>query len=239
MPKISVITATIRPKSLDRMREQLKKQTFQDFEWLTEIGFPERGCDLNAANNRMIKHSKGELIVVLEDYLDIPSDGLQKFWDLYQKYPKTCFTAPKGVVTKEIWEMIGVMEDTFSIHEILEDRTSVIAWDWREHGELREIDPPHWEQDWGSAPRQAFFDVGGYNEQFDQGWSWNNPEIAIRMQKAGYNFMVDPSNKAIGLDHNSVIKHPFNRPDNLNADRYNIQRQALEDGMDPKLHYLD
>ena len=36
MPKITVVTATIRPQYLNLTYECLKKQTFKDFEWLRE-----------------------------------------------------------------------------------------------------------------------------------------------------------------------------------------------------------
>src|ERR1035437_8527622 len=83
--KISVITPSIRCEGLKIVQQSLEKQTFQDFEWLTEIGIPGRGHDLNAAYNRMLRRAKGELIVSLQDFIKAPPQYLQKFWDAYQK----------------------------------------------------------------------------------------------------------------------------------------------------------
>jgi hypothetical protein len=65
MPKISVITPSIRPEGLKPNQEALASQTFTDFEWLVELGIPQNGHDLNAAFNRMLKRAKGELIVFM------------------------------------------------------------------------------------------------------------------------------------------------------------------------------
>ena len=90
--KITVVTPTIRPSGLEVMRESLKNQTFQDFEWLVEVNYSGKH-DLNAAFNKMIKRAEGELIVFYQDYTKIKKDGLQKFWDAYQKDKDTLFTA--------------------------------------------------------------------------------------------------------------------------------------------------
>lgn len=203
--------------------ECLKNQTFQDFEWLVEVGLPHKGCDLSASLNRMLKRANGELIVMLQDFIAINPDALQKFWDLYQEHPKTLFTAPKGVV--ESLEEFKLMNKINA------------KWDWRIHGIMRELQPTQWEADWASAPRQAFFDVGGYDEEYDQGWSWENAEIGVRMAQFGYNFMVDPENQALGFDHNKESQHPFNNPQNLNNHRFEQTKRKLESGLF-KLEYL-
>jgi GT2 family glycosyltransferase len=224
MPKISVLTPTIRPKGLERVMESLEKQTFQDFELLVEVGLPYKGCDLSASLNRMVKRSKGELIVMLQDYIEINYQGLERFWKRHEEYPKTLMTGPKGV-TKNLKSCGEVYY------------TNELAWDWRTQGILHEIQPLQWEADWASAPRQAFFDVGGYDEEYDMGWSWENAEIAIRIAKAGYNFMVDPENIAIGWNHNDFEPHPFNFPGNLNSHRFDETQRKLAGGL-YKLNYL-
>lgn len=95
---ISVISPTIRPQGLEIMRESLMNQTFKDFEWLVDINITGEH-DLNKSFNSMIKRAEGELIVFYEDFTKITPDGLQKFWDAYQKDKRTLFTAPLGKVT--------------------------------------------------------------------------------------------------------------------------------------------
>jgi GT2 family glycosyltransferase len=129
----------------------------------------------------------------------------------------------------------GVTKNLKSCGEVY--YTNELAWDWRTQGILHEIQPLQWEADWASAPRQAFFDVGGYDEEYDMGWSWENAEIAIRIAKAGYNFMVDPENIAIGWNHNDFEPHPFNFPGNLNSHRFDETQRKLAGGL-YKLNYL-
>ncbi len=118
-PRISVITVTNRPGSIDVTWGALKKQKFQDFEWIladelydwrkeevkkyTEndprvkhIKAPKKGQGLWALNrgyNAALQAATGELIVSLQDYIWIRGDGLGRFWDLYKGLP------PKSLVT--------------------------------------------------------------------------------------------------------------------------------------------
>lgn len=90
-PKISVITPSIRPEGLKVVQECLQRQTFRDFEWLTEVGF-ENKSDLNAALNRMARRAKGELLVFYQDFISIPDDGLAKFYNAW-KFKDAFYTA--------------------------------------------------------------------------------------------------------------------------------------------------
>ena len=183
--KISVITPSIRPKGLEITQKCLAEQTFQDFEWLVEIGIPERGNDLSRALNRMIRRSKGEYIVMLQDNIKIGKDGLEKFLEVANEKKLICGAGGKTTD----WENV--------------------KYDWREAGEYREVDYMKWEGDWAIAPRKAFLDVGGYDEEYDNHWSFDNVEIAFRMSKLGYTFWVLPDNKSIHYDHDKFEKHPY------------------------------
>lgn len=90
--KVSVITPTIRPEGLKILQKCLSQQTLKDFEWLVEVGFPEKS-DLNAALNRMVRRAKGELLVFYQDHITIPNDGLAKFYNAW-KFKDAFYTAP-------------------------------------------------------------------------------------------------------------------------------------------------
>ena len=211
---ISVITPSIRPKGLAITQRCLAEQTFKDFEWLVEIGIPERGLDLSRAFNRMLKRARGEWVVILQDYIKIEPDGLEKFLKIADK--KKLFT---GAVGKTLdWKSA--------------------KWDWRESGKFRKIDFRHMEIDWAFGPLQAFKDVGGFNEEYDQFWSSENVEIAFRMERSGYTFWVMPENKALHYDHDKMFKHPFREKFNPTFHSANLQK--IEMGEAPvKLDYLD
>jgi glycosyltransferase involved in cell wall biosynthesis len=73
--------------------------------------------------------------------------------------------------------------------------------DWRK-GEMRKMSEYDWEIDFGSAPRQALFDIGGFDETLDEGrWGFDNVNVGFRAFLAGHEIWVDPSIMATGVDH--------------------------------------
>jgi len=212
MPLISIITPSIRPKGLEITQKCLSEQTFQDFEWLVEMGIPPK-YDLSAALNRMLKRAKGKWIVMLQDYIKIKPDGIEKFLDVADE--KKLISGAGGKTTD--WENI--------------------KWDWREVGDFRQVDYQMWEGDWAIAPLQAFKDIGGYDEEYDKYWSFDNVEIAYRLDKIGYTFWILPTNKSIHFDHDKFTKHPFR--DRWNPDFHNQNIRKLDMGeKEIKLNYL-
>ena len=188
--KISVVTPSIRPSGLEVVRDSLAKQTFKDFEWLVEINTSGEH-DLNFAFNKMLDRAQGELIVFYQDFIKIPNDGLQKFWDFHVEHPDTLFTAPVGKVQK--WG-----EDP--------------VYDWRT--EKTEIGAMECEFDWGAAPKAILKDIGGFDERLDQWWSFDNVSVGKRAGLCGYQFTCLPEVRAIALDHDAHEEHPF-------RDKYN------------------
>lgn len=209
--RISVLTPSIRPEGLKVIQESLAQQTLQDFEWLTEISIPERGHDLNAAYNRMLRRAKGELIVSYQDWIKIEPDGLQQFWDAYTENPDTFFTAPVGKTLD--WE--------------------TIVWDWRFVPEAKP-DWRAWEIDWACAPLKALKAVGGFDEELDQFWTFDNVNLGCRAEIAGYRFSHLPNNRAVAFDHNKTTPHPFSK--NINADFHNYRLNQFRRGV--KIDYL-
>lgn len=210
--KISVVTPSIRPRGLVVVQQSLERQDFADFEWLVEIGQPKRTHDLSAAMNRMIKRARGELIVSYQDFIWIPSNALNIVWELYLGSPKT------------FW--------TFAVAKTMDWKK--VDYDWRGWGSMRRIKPWEWEADFASMPRRALFDVGGYDETYDSGWSWENCEVAVRAQKMGYEFMVYPELRVKAYNHDKVLEHPF-RGKGENGDKFEITRNMSEF----RLNYLD
>ena len=212
MPLISIITPSIRPEGLKVVQECLSKQTIQDFEWLTEIGIPPKN-DLSAALNRMLKRAKGKWVVMLQDYIKISDDGLEQFLKVADEKKLICGSGGKTTD----WENV--------------------KWDWRATQGFREVDYLQWEGDWAIAPLQAFKDVGGYDEEYDKYWSFDNVELAFRLSKMGYTFWILPTNKSIHFDHDKFTKHPFR--ERWNPDFHNNNIRNIEMGNKKiKLSYL-
>lgn len=211
MPKLSVLSPSIRPKGLEPVMQSLKEQTEQSFEWLVEVSCPWKGHDLNAAMNRLLRRATGDIIVIAQDYLTLPTDSLEKIADLHQVTEKTCFTYP---VLKT---------------NVLGDSSQELRGDWRP--EKNDYIPYYrWETDFASAPRQAFLDIGGYDEDFDKGWSWDNVNVAHRMKMAGYAFRCYPFIPATAWDHDRFEKHPF-RGKKENGDLNQEKSLQIEKGL--------
>lgn len=217
--KISVLTPSIRPSGLDIVRTGLMKQTFTDFEWLTEIGLGKH--DLNAAYNRMLVRAEGELVVSLQDYMLITPNYLENWWKAYQENPKSFMTAPVGKV------------DNLQFN-------GDIKWDWRayrndEKALIRPCEWNCWEIDNGAAPLAALKEIGGFDEALDGHWSADNVNVGCRAQLAGYDFKCVFDNPVLAYDHDAHIEHPFR--DSFDG-TFNTKRMAMfKGGMTlPALH---
>jgi len=186
----------------------LKGQTFKDFEWLNELNTSGK-VDFNQAMNRMLRKAKGELIVSLQDYIEINPDGLKNFWEAYQKNKKTVFTAP-----------------------VAKNR-GTIEWDWRIH--KTDCDWQQWEIDWGATPLSAIQEVGGFDERLDEYWGFDNVNLGLRLNMAGYKVLCLPENRAWAFDHDAHEEHPFRKL--INPDFHNQRLDEIRRGL--KLNYLD
>ena len=188
MPKISVITTSIRPKGLEITRQSLLKQGLKDFEWLVDINWIGEH-DLNRAYNRLIKRAKGELIVSLQDFIKIEADALEKLWEAYFHQPDTFFTCPVGKVQNE-------------------DYTGDPKWDWRVSPGAT-MDWRMWEIDFGACPKSALYAVGGFDESLDGLWSMDNVSVGMRAEALGFKFDVLRDIRGVAYDHDAFIKHPY------------------------------
>jgi len=199
-PEISVIYCTARQGGLDILKESMEQQTFKEFEVLVldelhrTSGFiditPPKKKDgmfwnLSASLNEGVRHAKGELIVLLQDYIKVPPDGLQKFWNRHLQ-------EPKGLIS--------------GVGDQFDAKTGVCTFadprkqDVNNHGFYLGISLL-WEANWGCFPRQAWVDVGGFDERYDSGWGYDNTDFAERCGIAGYHTFLDTDNEVYCISH--------------------------------------
>lgn len=202
MFKITVITPSVRKEGLKILEKSLKKQTFKDFEWLIGSPFnPEiKGAvwvvddfkggawTLNRIYNKLLKKAKGELIVSYQDYIWITPLGLEKFWVAYKK-TGGCITGV-GHIYSDLDELGKPVNRVWTDPRVRDDQ-----------GSFYECYPQDWELNWCCAPRKAFFDIGGFDEEMDKFYGMDNVDIARRLDKAGYKFYIDQTNECRGLKH--------------------------------------
>lgn len=208
MVMISIITPSIRPQYLDKTQEALEQQTNQDFEWLVDVGLKNRGFTLPKDWNSLIRRARGDKIFILQDCIDIPNDAVEKIQTI--DTDRRAYTFP-----------------------ILKVGT---GYDWRK-SEEREITPNMWEADLALASKSLFYDVGGFDEAFCQGWSWENVEIAWRAGAAGYKFHLSHTIEGTAIDHDKELRHPFRDTLPKNDAKANETMRKAERG-NWKLNYL-
>jgi hypothetical protein len=168
---ISILYISNRYGSMDILRENLRRQSYTDFELVFVDGLyherkeelkeyfkdykvkhidqtvlPMEGYHsrLSRADNLGFKNCEGELIVCLQDYIYIGSYGLEKFWDLHKKFNGKALLTGMGHQYKlPSIEDITNDKDLFSVFEKpYTKKPDVMFWK----------DP----RDWGvDAPRPA------------------------------------------------------------------------------------
>lgn len=233
--KISVITPTNRLGGIDIAYKSLKKQTFKDFEWVLvdshcdnrrkivdkyvkdmnfiHINEPpkKKGSlwNLNAAYNQGFRWSKGELIISYQDFIWLPGDGLQKFWDLYQEYPDT-FISGIGNKAKYPDKIDNKGYITLWNKPYKGRPTGISELDNRVDGGKELIDSNYsfFELNWSSFPREAVDKLGGFDEQLDYHYGGDNVHFALRASLLGYKFKVDKSNECIGFNQDALFPRP-------------------------------
>lgn len=233
---ISVVFCTARQGGLDILKKSMDTQTFRDFEVIVvdrlnlKSGFidiphppikPQMYYALSESLNVGVRAAKGELIVLLQDYIVVPPDGLQRFWDCYQKEPKS---------------LVSGVSDQYDFHT-----GEKVFKDPRKEGYtgFYLTIPLHWEANWGSFPRQAWLDVGGFDERYDAGWGYDNVDFSDRCQHAGYHIFLDTNNEVYCYSHIRLFNEQNTRQGCPNNEiLYSRLERARHQGLEPwKLSY--
>jgi glycosyltransferase involved in cell wall biosynthesis len=272
MPKISVIYISNRYGSLDILKSSLKRQTLQDFELVFVDGLyterkeevaeyfkdfkvkhidqtvlPMEGgylSKLARADNLAFKNCDGELIVCLQDYIYIPSTGLEKFWNLHKQYEGKALLTGKGhqywyPETEEIVNpkgLITVFETDYT------KKPEIKFWtDPRDNGMgVREAYPVEWEMNWAAIPRDIIYDLGGMDEQYDkEGFAWDNTNIATRAAFLGYKIYIDLTNECFGFNHDGWWPNPL-KVNRVSPEKYHFEQmnKMMSKKIPVRLNYL-
>lgn len=194
IPKISVILVSNRKKFDEIFYNNLERQTFRDFEFIvadenidsyleTKTWFKPRAklggdiWNINKAYNDCLDRATGELLVFLQDFIWIPDDGLQRFWDDYQAHPNALIT---GVGHKAKDGLEGISENDYRVDET---KTGLHPCTFAE-----------WEMNWACAPRKI---MPRFNEKMDWFYGGENQYVAKLAQLNGAELLVDQSNRCI------------------------------------------
>lgn len=206
--KVTVLTPSVRPELLEVMTKCLKRQDFEDFEWLV-IGpskmfegftkdylfIPEpekREGDfyrLSGALNLGFQKAQGELIVVIMDGNWFPADTLSRLWFHYQNNPKGLV----GTIGHQYDQIDEYGKPTNMMWQDPRARTDV--------GTFYEVAPSEIEFALCSIPKQAILDCGGIDEDYDKGPAVGEKEMCWRLDKLGYKFYLDQTIEYRAIHH--------------------------------------
>lgn len=225
MKKVSVIFCTARHGGLDILVESMKGQTYgmENIEVIVvdelrrnhHLSCPDKYTivepppkkdgmfwNLSASLNAGVRAASGELIVLLQDYIWVPPAGIQKFVERSLQEPRSIIT---GVGHQySLPSHVDYPSGLFSCWSTFPGPPS---------GELTFSDPRssrpgfylcipvEWEANWGAFPRQAWIDIGGFDEEFDAGWGYDNVNFSERCQMAGYHIFIDTYNEVLCYSH--------------------------------------
>lgn len=256
-PSISVLTPTNRHGGIDINWSGLRRQQFTDFEWILYdtlyderqhevkeytkfdprvVHLKQEGKDplaktwLNHAQNQAFLASKGELIVLLQDYIHVLPDALAKFWAQYQANPNHFVSGvghQYGSPGRE--QVVDPKGPVTLFARPFEQQPSVIVWtDPRvreDLGSFYPCNPADWEANWAMIPRKAIEEIGGWDESYDaHGHAWDNVSIAERAYLLGYEPYLDQSNKSYSVRHEDFFPHPVKHNDSKEIQEWHIKR---------------
>lgn len=205
MPKITVITPSVRPQGLTIVDRALARQTFDSFEWLVVSPIPyislfndrfkhirepekEEGdyWTVYKAYNAALREAQGELIVSIQDHTSFDPDGLSKFWYHYSNAKNQIVS---GVGNK-------YSDPSFKVKTWQDPRER------NDVGSFYECFPNDIEWNYSAVPRDAIYAVGGFDEYFDKYSSLCGLDVSVRLEiLGGYKFFLDQTNKSYSLEH--------------------------------------
>lgn len=239
---ISVITPSCRPEALEMVRKCLEKQTFprDRWEWIVGSEFsydksdkwvkdpPKKEGDfyvLNKVYNAMLRIASGQFIISYQDGIWTEPNMLEHFWNLYQENPHAC---------------VGAVGDQY---EKLDEFGKPIVCCWQDprrtdkHGEYYECFPIDIEFTLCGIPRQAFFDVEGFDEEYDRGCAVSEKELVLRMDKLGYKPYLDQGLVYRSLHHERLTPD-WDKYYKIACDLWDQHFGQVQRGERLKLNYL-
>jgi len=217
--QISVISATTRPEGMALVHKALSEQDMKFEHIIVSPLGGEPGCvwTLNREMNRAIACAKGDLIISWQDYTYAKPNTLRRFWDFYTANPHSIVSAVGNKYKLDDWKDV-----TWTDPRI--DPTN----------ENQECPFHYIELNLAAIPKQAFYDVGGYDERLDElGYGMDGYSVMDRLDMhGGYKFILSDI-RSYSLEHDRPKAwHELN----LIGARYNERRKHYIENH--KLEYL-
>lgn len=151
-----------------------------------------RVSNLNASLNRGLKDiikmekvngkSKPPIdyVIFYQDFIDLPKDCFEKLLELVDDH---------SFITTATINSDGTNDSRYLGADL-----------------PRAIRPEEWEANVAIAPMKVIRELGGFWEELDNGWSWDNVDLAQRAAMVGCKFIIDESNSPQLLEHEQTSK---------------------------------
>jgi hypothetical protein len=208
MPRITIITPSVRVEGLLLVERALTQQTFRDFEWIiaapdseemqmyqpsflvTWLRDPERRPEdvwtLNKAYNQALKKAEGELIVSWQDHTYAGPNALKRFWSHYELDQRIISSGVGNKYADETWK-----EKTWQ--------------DPRQRSDLGSVYPCNFEDIEANLcawPTEALYAVGGFMEDLDALYGMDAFCVNDRLNElATWDFRLDQGLESFSLEH--------------------------------------
>lgn len=178
---------------------------------VSQVTAPEaiRPSNLNAATNEGLRQVDSDYVIFYQDFIELPEDCFEK--------------------------LLALADDKTFV------TTCTPNYDGSDDGRYLGVDgprpcrPAEWEINVAIAPMKALRELGGFEEELDLGWSWDNVNVAERAALLGYKFAIDESNRPKLLPHEMTSRLQLE----LNGDRHARIMEEIRKGIRPiKSKYL-
>lgn len=223
MKSFSVLTVSVRTGWEDIANQSVRAQTAQPEAWYlvsplyesfnkcnaTPIQEPKKTklSNLNAALNEGLRFINTDYVIFYQDYISLDEDCFQKLLDLAD-------------------------EDTF-VTTCTPNYDGSNDGRWTNINDVRECEAREWEANVAIAPMGVIKELGGFDEDYDNAWSWDNVNLAERAEMLGCKFLIDETNRPTLYPHDKPKDLP------LNGDFHAQTMEAILLGKKPlKLNYL-
>lgn len=168
-----------------------------------------RASNLNASLNAGLRLIDTDYVIFYQDFIELRSDCFEKLLGVADErtFVTTCTPNYDGSNDSRYWGLDAP----------------------------RPCSPNEWEANVAIAPMKMVRELGGFDEEYDNGWSWDNVNLAERAAMLGARFILDESNRP------KLYPHEMSSHQTLpsNADRHAATMEAIRLHRKPlRLPYL-
>lgn len=205
---ISVITPSVREEGLEIVKKCLRRQDFEDYEWIVASPFeykdaiwvkdpPKEKDDfwgLCKAWNKAYSRAKGELIVNIQDMIFFNPDTLSRFWYHYQNNSKA---------------LVGAIGHQYKDVDEYGKPQNLVWTDprWRGDISFQPVPPSEMEMTMCSIPRQALLECGGIDEEYDKANGAQEKEMCFRLRELGWEMYLDHTIEYRAIKHGRLTEN--------------------------------